>query len=121
MSKLSQPSARNRMPTYGITRVAPPDFVRPATRAKGPGDDDVDIARVSEAERVTRVTGDSVAGGTITTATETLFRTRDGRIVGKDDPDKLTKVALPGQEIVLEDAQTVPYAPLRPRHGTARR
>jgi hypothetical protein len=120
MSKQTHPGRGTRMPTYAIRRTSSRDFVRPAARAKGP-DDDIEITHASEAERVTPVTKDLTAkGGKVITATERLYRTASGRIVGKSDPDRLTLVALPGQQVWVPDVPAPQYGPLRPRHGRSR-
>lgn len=47
------------------------------------------------------------AGSKIYVAEERLYRTKDGRIVGADDPDRLTLVAVKGQRMTMQRAQSV--------------
>lgn len=35
----------------------------------------------------------------------TLYKTKDGRIVGEDDPDRLTKITSPGQKLSMARAR----------------
>lgn len=46
-------------------------------------------------------------GDKVFVADEDLYRTKDGRIVGEDDPDKLTKVAVKGQRMPMARAASV--------------
>jgi hypothetical protein len=44
-------------------------------------------------------------GDQVFVSDKTLYRTKDGRIVGEDDPDKLTKVAVPGHRMPMARAR----------------
>ena len=47
------------------------------------------------------------AGDKVFITDKTLYRTKDGEIVGEDDPRRLTKVAVPGQRMDLARAQSL--------------